>query len=51
MVERELLPRATSMVAFSEGRPVDPAGYKQRRSAARDLDGRRGKRPTPASAT
>jgi len=51
MVEQELLPRATSMVAFSEGRPVDPAGYKQRRSAARDLDRRRGKRPTPASAT
>jgi len=51
MVEQELLPRATSMVAFSEGRPVDPAGYKQRRSAARDFNGRGGKRPTPASAT
>jgi putative nucleotidyltransferase with HDIG domain len=51
MVEQELLPRATRMVAFSEGRPVDPAGYKQSGSTARDVNGRRGKRPTPASAT
>jgi len=51
MVEQELLPRATSMVSFSEGRPVDPPGYRQSRSTARDVNGRRGKRPTPASAT
>jgi len=50
MVEQELLPRASSMVAFSEGRPVDPAGFKQNGSTARDGNGRRLKRPAQATA-